>query len=222
MLCHPASDENVASEDSELNPGEVNRNMRYLSCGIRSRYQRRGHRRSGQALVEFSAAAVVLILLLFGLIDFALPMYYRMVMIDISREGSNIAARGPGSTQGQAVENALNAMMAASNPLQIMGTSTNIGQGRIYVSAVAMNNLGTYTVTSQATTGGLDAAYARSKVGRNGPGTAATLPVTTPQIPYGNRTLYVTEVYYQFRPAAPLGGLVGFLINTQLYDVAYF
>jgi Flp pilus assembly protein TadG len=172
-------------------------------------------------LVEFATSAVMMILLLFGLIDFAVPIYYRLVMIDVSREGSNLAARGPGSTQDEAVSNALSAVMAASSPLLIMGKSTDMGQGRIYISAVVASS-GVYRVTSQSTTGGLTTTYAPSKI-NNGTGRmTGKLPTTTPQIPSGNKTLYVTEVYYQYKPAAPLGKMVNFLITTQLYDAAYF
>ena len=164
-----------------------------------------------------------MLLLLFCLIDFAVPLYYRLVMVNISREGSNLAARGPGSTQNDAVQNALDGVMAASSPLLIMGKSTDIGQGRIYISAVVHNNGSVYTVTAQSTTGGLTTAYFPSKF-RNGLGTfTGKVPTTTPvQIPAANRTLYITEVYYQYRPPAPLGRMVSFLVNTQLYDVAYF
>ncbi|MGA2137392.1 MAG: TadE/TadG family type IV pilus assembly protein [Verrucomicrobiia bacterium] len=198
--------------------------MRYLLQGIRGRLQRRGRDRSGQALVEFVVPAVFLILLLFGLIDFAIAIYYRQVMINVSREGSNIAARGAGSTQEEAISNALDAVVSSAHPLLIMGTAADKGMGRVIISAVISSNNATYRVTAQVAKGGLSSTDAPSKVGPNGLGRIypSNLPNTSPRIPAGHSTLYVTEVYYRFKPASPLGRLVSYVMTNQLYDVAYF
>ena len=202
--------------------------MRYLLQGIRGRLQRRGRDRSGQALVEFSFTAVVLILLLFGMIDFAIAIYYRQVMINVSREGSNLAARGAGSTQDEALSNALDQVVRSAYPLTITNAdATGRGMGRVIISAVRRDTQSgplRYLVTSQCAKGGLSSTDAPSKVGPNGVGRIGlgNLPITSPQIPAGHSTLYVTEVYYRFKPASPLGKLVGFVMTNQLYDVAYF
>jgi len=81
--------------------------MRYLLRGIKGHGQRLGRDRSGQALIEFVLPSIFLILLLFGLIDFAIAIYYRQVMINVSREGSNIAARIGASTPAAACSTAL-------------------------------------------------------------------------------------------------------------------
>jgi Flp pilus assembly protein TadG len=199
--------------------------MRYLLHGIRGRLQRGGRDRSGQALVEFVVPAVFLILLLFGLIDFAIAIYYRQVMINVSREGSNLAARGAGSTQEEAVSNAVDAVVRSAYPLQIMGTTTNKGMGRVIISAVIKSNNATYRVVAQWAEGGLDENAAPSKIHKGtGRIDVSKLPQTAgfPQVPAGHSTMYITEVYYRFKTASPLGALVPFVIPTQLYDVAYF
>ena len=207
--------------------------MRDLLQGIKGHGQRLGRDRSGQALIEFVLPSVFLILLLFGLIDFAIAIYYRQVMINVSREGSNIAARIGASTPAAACSTALVTVVSSASPLMITNTDVSSrGMGRVIVSAVIKNGL-SYTVIAQASQGGLDSTAAPSKVAPNGVGSPVTintgnapggtgLPQTSPQVPYGHNTMYVTEVYYRFKPASPLGGLVKYVMTNQLYDVAYF
>ncbi len=200
--------------------------MRYLLQGIKGRGQRLGRDHSGQALIEFVLPSIFLILLLFGLIDFAIAIFYRQAMINVSREGSNIAARIGASTPAAAVNTALvTVVTSAYPPLLIMGTTADRGMGRVIVSAVIKNGAN-YSVIAQASQGGLDSTTAPSKihegVGVIRTGNGVGLPQTNPQIPAGNSTLYITEVYYKFKTASPLGGLVGYIMTNQLYDAAYF
>ena len=128
--------------------------MRDLLQGIRGHGQRLGRDRSGQALIEFVLPSVFLILLLFGLIDFAIAIYYRQVMINVSREGSNIAARIGASTPVAAVNTALVTVVSSASPLMITNSSvTGRGRGRVIISAV-VNNGGTFAVIAQASMGG--------------------------------------------------------------------
>ena len=199
--------------------------MRHLLRGIKRHGQRLGRDRSGQALIEFALPATFLILLVFGLIDFAIPIYYREVMINVSREGSNIAARIGAATPADAVSTALVSVVSSANPLLITNTSGK-AQGRVIISAIVNSGGGSFNVVAQAAAGGIPAAQAPSKVAPNGVGriSASNLPKTGtyPQIPAGHSTLYVTEIYYRFHPASPLGGLVRFVMTNQLYDAAYF
>src|ERR1017187_5092656 len=200
--------------------------MRDLLRGIKRHGQRLGRDRSGQALIEFAVPAVFLILLVFGLIDFAIPIYYRQVMINVSREGSNIAARIGAATPADACYTALVSVVSSANPLLITNTTASSkGQGRVIITGI-VNNGGTFSAVAQSAMGGLTASDAPSKVARNGVGqvSASDLPQTGtyPRIPYGHNTLYVTEIYYRFHPASPLGGLVSFVMTNQLYDAAYF
>jgi len=201
--------------------------MRDLLREIKRHGQRLGRDRSGQALIEFAVPAVFLILLIFGLIDFAIPIYYREVMINVSREGSNIAARIGAATPADACSTALVSVVSSANPLLITNTTASSkGQGRVIISAIVNGGAGTFNVVAQSAMGGLTANEAPSKVAPNGIGRigASNLPKTGtfPQIPYGHTTLYVTEIYYRFHPASPLGGLVKFVMTNQLYDAAYF
>ena len=188
--------------------------MRDLLQGVTGRWQRRGHDRSGQSLIEFSLSALVLILLLFGMIDFGRSIYYREVMINLAREASNEAARSVASSPEQAMTNAVNAALVASSPLQTNSI-------RIIISSVMRSGTSiSVTAQVQAPQGG----YAASSKLRNGPGTVpvSKWPATSTVIPQPNRTAYVTEVFYHFTPTTPLGKLARWAMPTQLYDVAYF
>jgi Flp pilus assembly protein TadG len=176
--------------------------------------RRRIRDRSGQAVLEFALAGTMLILLTFGLIDFSRAISDHEVMINISREGSNEAARGVGNTVDQALANAIKSVVTGSAPLNFTGS-----YGKVIITAVSNNGTAT-TVISQATTGTLSGVT--SKVGPNGVGTTATMPNTTPKLPEPNKTVYVTEVFYKFVPATPVGKLLKITLPAYLYDAAYF
>jgi Flp pilus assembly protein TadG len=48
---------------------------------------------SGQALVEFAFIALIMLVLAFGLIDLSRAIYQKQIMTNLTREGSNLAAR---------------------------------------------------------------------------------------------------------------------------------
>ena len=181
---------------------------------------------SGQALVEFMFVGFILLFLLFGMIDFCRAISLRQVIINLSREGANEAARGAGNTVDATISNAISAVIAGENPLNINSN------GEVIISAV-LNSNGTFRITNQITEGKLTQP---SKIGTlNATGTGATgSGVTMPYlvtvqgtIPQSNQTTYVAEVYYNFKPVTSLGsiligGLRGFTVTNQFYDVAYF
>ena len=70
-------------------------------------YISRGRCRSGQALVEFLFVVVILMVMLFGMIDFCRAISTWQVMVNVSREGSNLAARGSGSNNYAVISTAL-------------------------------------------------------------------------------------------------------------------
>jgi len=177
--------------------------------GAHSGLVRRGSSRSGQAFVELVFVALMMMVLVFGLIDFSRAIYERQILTNLTREGSNLASRGTGSTTDQVISNAITAIVSSANPLTINPN------GRIIISVVVYSN-GEFFVTNQQSQGGISAT---SKV-LNGTGPGAVMPNTNP--PLTNQTVYVTEVYYNFVPVTPVGGLVNLTLPTQLYDVAYF
>ena len=162
---------------------------------------------SGQSLVEFTLFGTVLVLLFFGLIDFSRVIQNRLILTNLSREGSNLASRGT----------SLNDTVAAViNDATPWNMNAN---GRVIATSVVNSN-GTYMITAQVARGGLSGAAAPSRIGR--PGSSATLPNTAVPLPQPNQYLYVTEVYWPFTPLTPVGQILGLTLPSVLYDVAYF
>jgi Flp pilus assembly protein TadG len=158
---------------------------------------------SGQALLEFVFIGTFLLVMAFGLIDFARALIARQVLTNVTREGANLASRGTTMT------NALNAVITSAVPLNLNQT------GYVILSTVYRNTSGTATVANQVTQGGYPST---SKIGAVGQ--PAALPNTS--IPGTNETVIVAEVFYRFVPVTPLGKLLNVALPTQLYDVAFF
>lgn len=161
----------------------------------------------GQAVVEFLLFATVLMLLFFGLIDFSRFIQDRLILINLSREGSNLASRG--TSLPTTVTDVIN----DASPWNMNAN------GRVIATSV-LNSNGTYIITEQVASGGLSDMAAPSRIGRMGG--IATLPATPVPLPQPNQYLYVTEVYWPFTPLTPIGQLLGLTLPAVLYDVAYF
>ena len=193
---------------------------------IPTKWRPKGGDRSGQALVEFIFVGFILLVMLFGMIDCCRAISTRLVLINLSREGANQAARGSGITIDAAISNAISAVIAGASPLDINA------HGQVIISAV-FNNNGVYTITHQASAGMFTQPSKVGVLNASGSGSAGSgvtmpYPATDPgAIPQANQTAYVAELFYNFSPATPLGnvvvgGLRGITVTNQLYDVAYF
>jgi Flp pilus assembly protein TadG len=178
-----------------------------------------GRGESGQALIEFTLVALLLIVLIFGAIDFCRAIYMRQLLINLSRETANLEARGVGSTTAEIMTNALNAAILESSPLTL--NSTN---GMVIVTAVTnlttvvnKKSTATYTISHQFHLGTLGTFQSAVGTGSN---TTASLPNTG--ILPANRTVYVAEIYYKFAPITPVGKLLNIVLPDHFYDAAYF
>jgi Flp pilus assembly protein TadG len=176
----------------------------------------------GQALIEFTLVTLLLIVLIFGAIDFCRAIYLRQLLVNVSRETANLEARGTGSTTAEIMTNAMNSMLTEALPLVL--NSTN---GTIIVTAVTnFNNVvnkkstAAFTISHQYQQGTL--LNAKSAVGTF-TGTNNFNPATLPTgILPAHRTVYVAEIFYKFTPITPVGKLINHLLPTQFYDAAYF
>jgi hypothetical protein len=162
--------------------------------------------RAGQALYEFVFVTMMLMGLTFGLIDYGRAIYERQVLINLSREGANLASRGTDFT------NTVASVLASAAPLDLSN------KGRVIVTSIVNNN-GAYTVLNQlASSGGINPT---SRIGQ--PGGVASLPANHgAALPQPKQTLYALEVFYTYAPITPVGRLLRVTLPTQLYDVAYF
>lgn len=160
---------------------------------------------AGQALVEFTLAVALILIMFLGLVDLAQAIFEKQVITHLSREGSNLASRGTDLTAAAA------AIVSGSAPLDLAH------KGCVIMTSVYNNN-GVFVIKGQTIRGGITSP---SRIG-NTVGSAAVLPVTAVPIPQPNQTLYVTEVFYTYEPITPLVKLIGVVLPSSLYDVAYF
>lgn len=170
---------------------------------------------SGQATVELSMILLVLIILAYGLMDFCTAIYEKQVIVNLTREGANLSARGYGDGSAEIMTNALQAIIQEASPLNL---STNSTSGLLILTQAAnTNNLASgFYITQQLKSGRL---LASSKVG-TGVGTHANLPSTI--VAQSGHYVYIAEIYYKFNAPAPLQKLIHATVTNQFYDVAYF
>jgi Flp pilus assembly protein TadG len=155
--------------------------------------------------VEFAIFLVGLLVLVFGLVDFARLFSTQQVLINLSREGANLASRGT------ELVDAVNAMAASATPLNIDR------DGYVIITVVQRDSGNRLTIVAQQARGGRSF---NSRVGSILNPTAVNMPSS--EIPQRNQTATIAEVFYVFRSATPVGRLTGIVMPTSLYDIAYF
>jgi Flp pilus assembly protein TadG len=160
---------------------------------------------SGQAMLEFAIIASLLIILVFAIIDFGRAFNQMQVMVDLTRQGSNLASRGTSLT------NSVNAVVAGDAPLNL-NTS-----GEVIITSVT-NNASGNIITGQVAAG---ATSQPSQIG-TGVGTTANIPTAATQMMQPGQTIYITEVYYNFQPITPVATMLNLVMPSTFYQVAYF
>lgn len=106
--------------------------------GVRAVRVRSRPRAKGSALIELALVLPVLLVLVFGVVDFARAIQYSNVLVSISREGANLASR-----TGETPQNILRALVDTAAPLKM---STD---GMVYLSRVVGRADGTGQIEAQ-------------------------------------------------------------------------
>ena len=161
---------------------------------------------SGQAFFELALLVPFLCLVMFAIIEYSRALNMEQILVDLTRQGSNMASRGT------ALSTAATSVAQGSAPLSVSTA------GEVIITSVArVNNAD--TVTGQASSGVLTTA---SKIGVNGG--KATVPAAVDDIFTHNpsQTVYVTEIYYPLTQITPIAKMWGLVLPTTLYQVAYF
>jgi Flp pilus assembly protein TadG len=164
---------------------------------------------SGQAAVELAMAVTLLLVLICGSIDFGRALNQLQTIADLTRQGSNLASRGTTLPEAAA------AVVSGESGLNL---ATN---GEVIVTSVTNNN-NTFTITGQASQGGLSAS---SKIGTGvGTDVTGTLPASAESSLQNGQTVFITEVFYSFSPVTPIGAMTNSVINmpATLYNAAFF
>lgn len=167
-------------------------------------FLRRLENRSGQALVEFTFIALLLIVLFFGLIDYSRAILVRQVLVNISREGANLASRGT------PLLDALNGVAGSAHPLDIDQ------DGYIILTEVFRDDNGELRILSQVPRGGK---VQPSMVGQTNQASQVNMPTGIP--PLGH-SVVVAEAFYSFSAVTPIGKLLSGAAPTVIYEAAYF
>src|SRR5437667_7791802 len=104
---------------------------------------------AGQALVEMTFVSVMLVVMVFGLIDFGRAILTRQIIVNLSREAANLASRGT------PLSDALAAVATSGKPLDINA------KGKIILTVVTRDESGQAKIVDQQFVGG---ATATSKI----------------------------------------------------------
>jgi Flp pilus assembly protein TadG len=162
---------------------------------------------SGVALIELAIMMPLLLVIVFGVIDFSQVIFSDSMMSGLSRQGSDLASRGT-------------TLPLTVFALETQGASMNIAsQGKIIVTAVADNAGGQPQIVDQAESA--TGIAANSQVG-TGIGNPAVMPAGASTTLSAGQTIYVTEVFYAYTPMTPVGTFLKKSLAYTLYQSAYF
>jgi len=164
-------------------------------------------KQSGQAILEIALLVPLLCLIMFAIIDYSRALNCEQIMVDLSRQGSNMASRGTTLS------------IAAATVAQNSAPLNLAQSGLIIITSVArVSNVD--TIMGQANSGAISMS---SKIGSR-VGSKATVPAAVDDIFSKNssQTVYITEVYYPLTQITPIAKMWNLALPATLYQVAYF
>jgi len=178
---------------------------------------------SGQALAEFALILPIMLTFVFGIWDFSRAIYDREVTMNLAGEGSSLASRSTDT-------------LAQDITAVITDTGSDISMSThgcvimTTVTSTTSSGKTTYPITQQATS---STCYGSpgSKIGNCTPVSGsctgkATIPAGLQTLFTGNpsATVYITEVFYAFSPATPIGKFLhdSSVLPSEVYSVAFY
>jgi Flp pilus assembly protein TadG len=169
---------------------------------------------SGQALVELALIMPMLMIFVFGIVDYTRALYDQEVITNLAGEGSSMASRATPLAE---------TVTAVWSDADIDMTDN----GCVIVTSVSSPSSGSYKVTAQSQSTICNSPP--SKIGCAPPPSScgnATIPTLVQTVIQSstNPTVYITEVYFKFTPVTPVGSFLhtSNFLPSQLYAVAYY
>ena len=152
--------------------------------------------------MEFLLAVPILLVVMFGILEFGNLFDVTHTMSGLGREGANIAARGT------ALDTVLQVTMANGSTIQLGGN------GGVVATQITVQN-GNPLVTNQIASAGY---VGQSKIGPIG--TMASGLGST--VLSDGKSYYAVEVFFIYQPFTPLKQLVNSVVPDTLYDRTVF
>jgi Flp pilus assembly protein TadG len=165
----------------------------------------------GAALIEFTLALPLLLVLVFGVMDFGHLVEQRMILTNVSREGGSLASR-----EEPLDPNLLAVLAATGQPLQLDGAD-----GRIIVTKLKAGTsiaAPTPTISTQVQIGNLPMASSISEKAMNAGLTSAIyqhLVFNAANNTADISQVTVVEVFYKYHPVTPLSYFLGGMLTKD-------
>ena len=157
---------------------------------------------SGQEAVEFIITLPILLVIMFGILEFGNLFDITHAMSGLGREAANIAARGT------ALDTVLAVTMTNGGAIQLGG------HGGAVVTEIQVQS-GTPMIIGQVASTGY--------LGQSRLGLLGTQAMGLGSVPLlDGRSYYAVEVYYSYQPFTPLRNLVSSVVPDTLYDRTIF
>ncbi len=158
-------------------------------------------RDDGQDLVELTLTLPILLIVVFGILEFGLLFDVSHSVSGLAREGANLASRGT----------SLDSVVLIT---EANGASVGVGSGGTVASEIRVQG-GAPVISMQSASPGYDG---RSRLGQLGDSAQALVPTGL----LDGQTYFVVELFLPYRPFTPLSRLVRRLVPDTLYDRSIF
>ena len=175
----------------------------------------------GIAAVELALILPLLLVMVFGIIDFGRLVQARLIVTNVSREGGSLVSRKDKSVPVAEIDEVINMLQASGTPLDLNGL------GRIYVWRIAAG-------TSQSSPNpSIDTRLQRSRgslavsssIGSSLPRLGLSDALYqhlrfegSPQNTSDIAEVWVVESFYKYKPITPLPRFISNLLITPGYD----